>query len=442
MSYKYKKSLKIYNDLKEREQLPIEELQTQQIKQLKKILYYASENVPYYKQILKNNNIIVNGEIQLETLGDYQHIPLLTKEIIRQEGESLYSVNHQSRGSFENSSGGSTGEPTRFIQDINYLDHSHANIFLLKSWRGVDPFESTVYVWGAERDTFTGKKPFKHYIRDFILNINILNSFKMNAKIITNIISVLNRNKPKLIVAYAQSIYEIAKYAKQQNLSVSTQNAIQTGASTLYDFMRKEIEDVFKCKVFNHYGSREVGAIASECFTQNGLHILMDNVLIEIVDENGKPVENGEEGELVVTTLNNFSMPLIRYKIGDIGSISSYAPCSCGCNYPKLSNIAGRSIEVFKTLNGDIITPEYFIHLIGVVCNDNSIKTFQVIQKELDFIEIKIVKSMPVDKKILQEIEEKVKIVMGENCKIEYNFVKEIPKSPTGKYLYTISELN
>ena len=171
-----------------------------------------------------------------------------------------------------------------------------------------------------------------------------------------------------------------------------------------------------------------MGSIASECQNHDGLHILMEHTLVEVVDELGKRCLPGVEGEIVITTLNNYSMPLIRYKIGDMGVMSDKIQCNCGCNYPILQKISGRTNGVFKTKSGS---------------NRESIKNFQVIQKDLDFIKVKIVKKDGIEfnEEDISDIKNKIKLVMGINCKVVFEFVDKIKKTPNGKYLNTVSEI-
>ena len=116
----------------------------------------------------------------------------------------------------------------------------------------------------------------------------------------------------------------------EKSLPIRPQVAIMTSAGTLHPLMREKIETAFQCKVFNRYGSREVGDIASECEAHAGLHVFPSGNYIEIVDDQGHPVPNGEEGNILVTNLYNYAMPLIRYYIGDRGVLSRSDRCACG----------------------------------------------------------------------------------------------------------------
>lgn len=426
---------------RQRQNHPVSELRKFQLEKIDRLLNHAFKNVPYYHGLLAKTDLLVGGEIRVRDFEQFCQIPLMTKAIIRKQGNSLYSRDHALRKSYMNSSGGSTGEPVRILQDKNYLIARRAGFLLAKGWRGVGPFDSEVIIWGSELDTFKGKKPLKSHIQDFLRNRIMINSFKMTTDDMMKYIGILNRHKPAMIRAYADSIYEIAAFARKNNIRIEPQRAIHAAACTLHDFMRKAIEEVFNCPVYNHYGCREVGGIASECGRHNGLHLLMENNYVEVLDSNGKPCKPGDEGRIVVTCLNNYSMPVIRYEIGDLGVFADGDDCACGCTYPRLASVNGRTSEVFRTRDGRVISPIYFAHLLGVVYKDSSIKRFQIVQKDYDKVQIKMVRQSEAGEKLLDDIRGKVRIVMGKDCDVEYKFVDNIEETATGKFRHTISEV-
>ena len=246
-------------------------------------------------------------------------------------------------------------------------------------------------------------------MKEWLQNIKILNSFNMSEEKMSDYVGQINKYKPSLIEAYVQSIYELAKFIKKHNLKVYSPNGIITSAGTLYPEMRNLIEEVFKTKVFNRYGSREASALACSCRENNELHKNIFTKYTEILDKNLKPCKPGQIGDVYVTTLNNYSMPLISYKIGDM-AIPSDKKCSCGRGMPLIEKVIGRSMEVFKTKEGKIIPGEFFIHFIGVVYNKDAISKFQVIQKDYDQIRIKaIIKNSKEFKKIKSKINASIK---------------------------------
>ena len=190
-------------------------------------------------------------------------------------------------------------------------------------------------------------------------------------------ISILNISKPKLVVSYPEAIYCLAKFAENEGLSIIPQRAIMTAAGKLFPFMRRKIEQVFQCKVFDRYGSREVGDMACEIPGINGLWVAPWGNYLEIVDPEGNRVADGIEGDILVTSLTNYAMPLIRYNIGDRGVLSS--PARIKDKYSQiLQEVTGRSMDYFRTQNGAIINPGYF--MANLYYRD-WIAQYQIIQK-------------------------------------------------------------
>jgi phenylacetate-CoA ligase len=163
---------------------------------------------------------------------------------------------------------------------------------------------------------------------------------------------------------------------------------------------------------------------------------------IEILNDDLEPSEPDQPGKIYITTLNNFSMPLIRYDIGDMGVLSSEQTCSCGRGWPLIQKVIGRHIETFTTKDGRKIPGEFFIHFVGVVYNKNFVKRFQVVQKDYDYILVKLV---VLDAEKFEEhktdIISAIQRVMGQDCKVEFQYVEDIKPTATGKYLYTLSEV-
>jgi len=434
--------LKKYASLRVSSKFSKEENEQLQLQKLNQLLNHAYTHIPYYKKLFQECNLFVDGIIELSSIKQLRALPFLTKSIVRKEGENLYSDDHKLRKSFVESSGGSTGEPLLFLQDKQDNDNNIGNFYLAKSWRDSSPYDSEIVIWGASKDIFGDKKSLFDQFKDFCRNRIVLNSFKMPDSDLHHYIKLLNKHQPRLIIAYTQSIYELALFAQKNKIMIKKQFAIHAAAGTLHEYMRKTLEEVFQCPVYNHYGCRETGAISSECRAHDGQHIMMDHTLVEIIDENGNVLPDGEQGEVVVTTLDNYSMPLIRYKMSDIAIMKPYESCSCGCTYPKLQEVVGRTTDIFKTLNGDTVTPIFFKFLLGVRYNQGYIQSYQVIQESLELIVIKIVKNTEIPQEYLDTLTKKIKIVMGESCHVNYKFVDEIPKTETGKFLHTFSKIN
>lgn len=418
------------------EKLSQEELKRFQDDMLEKILLHSYKNVPYYHSILRDINVI--DENENVNIDNFDRIPILTKDIIRKEGKNLYSKDYKNRKYFENTSGGSTGEPVKFIQDKYYDDWNIATKIYFKIFVEQEIGDKELRLWGSERDILEGREKVSIRLRNWLYNRQELNSFRMSEKDMFAFVERWNKFEPRWIEAYVQSVYEFGKFIKENNLNIYSPKGVLTSAGTLYPEMKGLIEDVFQCKVFNRYGSREVGAVACNCEKSEKLHVAMWHNYLEILDTNSNVIKQGEMGNIYVTTLNNFSMPLIKYDIGDIAIKSEDKQCSCGRGMPLIKKVIGRDVNLFKTNEGVLIDGEYFTHLLYY---KNWIVKFQVVQKEFDFIKIYIILSDEKSESDMKEIVDKIKTVMGEDCKVEFEFVDDIEPLKSGKYLYTVSEI-
>ena len=402
---------------------------------LDRLLKHCQKSVPYYQHLM--------AEMGYQDWEDPQvflsRFPILTKEKIRQNFDSLRSEDLENRNWAYNSSGGSTGEPIRLIQDRQFTDYQMAIQWLSFNWAGRNLGEPAVHLWGSERDILHQTISLQKRILNRLTNDRYLNAFLMTPEKMRSYLQSLNSHPPKLIIAYVQSIYELAQFAISEHITVTPQEAVMTSAGTLYPFMRERIEAVFHCKVFNRYGSREVGDIACECSAHAGLHVFPWGNYIEIVDDQGKRVPNGVEGNILVTNLNNYAMPLVRYAIGDRGVLSESEQCSCGREGQILDRVSGRNVDVFVKRDGTLVDGEYFTHLLYY---KDWVQKFQVVQKDYSSVLFKIQKTQnnyqPWE---IDEIKAKTRVVMGEDCIVDFEFPKEIPPSRSGKYSYTITEV-
>jgi phenylacetate-CoA ligase len=404
---------------------------------LLEILEHCKKNIPYYRNVFDSL-----GDIELRK-GDpieiLKKIPTLTKDIIRRHFQDLQSKDLNERKWYYNTSGGSTGEPIRLIQDREYSSRGEAITYLHYWLVGHEIGERMVMLWGSERDILESSVRIKEKIKNSFWNIKWMNAFRMTPEKMKQYISLLDSSPPDLLLAYAQSIYELALFAERSGIRVASQRAIMTSAGTLYPFMREKIEEVFRCKVFNRYGSREAGPIACEHPGSGGLWVAPWGCYIEIVDEYGNPVPPGVEGDILVTSLINFAMPLIRYKIGDRGVLSPDSTTPSGLRGQILRKVSGRNVDMFKCRDGTLIDGEYFTHILYF---RDWVRKFQFIQKDFDMVAVNMVKA---DGKVpdgdLEDITGKIQVLLGKGCRVEYSFVEDISPSPSGKYRYTISEV-
>jgi phenylacetate-CoA ligase len=413
---------------------PVERRREMQFERLSRLLLHAARTVPHYRDTLIKSGLVRGNHVDMTRFRD---VPALTRDSLRTKFERLKSDDLASRTWFKNSSGGSSGEPVALLQDLDYENIGLATIEMHYTWAGRWPGEPFVKLWGSDRDVLRGTLGWRRKIGNFARNRTVLNSFQMSRTHMERYLRKLQRVQPVMIEAYAESIYELARYMNASNIQLSGVRNVVTGAGTLFPFIRSEIDCAFGCPTLNRYGSREVGAVAGERSAGAGLGVFSYTHLVEVVDDRGQPCGPGEEGEVVVTCLTNYAMPIIRYCIGDravVGeTISAPTP-----SVETLQTVTGRTMDAFVREDGSTIPGIFFAHFIGVVHNAGWLKKTQIIQRDYNSVLIKMVMAPP-PPGALDEIRNSLRLVMGSACQVDFEPVDEIPPSPSGKYRYTQS---
>jgi phenylacetate-CoA ligase len=403
---------------------------------LVRLLEHCRRSVPYYREVMGG----LGDSFRDDPVEYLRRFPILTKAIIRRRFDDLKSDDLSGRKWYFNTSGGSTGEPVRFIQDWEYATRAGAIKLLFSKLVGKELGESEMQLWGAIRDIDGGQVKWKTRLLDQLARTTLLSVFRMTPGQMRGHIERLNAKRPRLIVAYAEALYELAKFAEREGLEVLPQNAIITSASTLYPFMREKIEKVFRCRVFNRYGSREVGDVACERPGFQGLWIPPWAHYVEIVDDEGNRLPEGAPGEIAVTSLANFAMPLVRYRIEDRGIL---APAkAAGEKWPGqvFQEVLGKSYDLFVNEQGVVVEAAHFMPLLYF---RDWILRYQVVQKSPSHIVFRIVKGESEPKPgEFEEIQAKTKLIMGSDCRATFEFTDEIGPSPSGKYRFLISEVH
>jgi phenylacetate-CoA ligase len=405
---------------------------------LAELLRHAWSQVPYYRDTLQACGAVRDGRVNLDRFSD---IPLLTKEVIRAEGDRLRAkALPQGRKAYPNASGGSTGEPVRFWQDNGYWDATIAVRTYHFSTVGKQLGEREMKIWGNERDLFDGTLGWKATLQNWAYNRRFEQCWHLPEAQIQKILRDIDEWKPKLLWCYRDGIDAVAKYVLHHGLRPHAPAAIVLGGATVYPYMVQVIEQAFHSPAISAYGSREVGAVACQCLERAGHHIATSSNVVETIDAAGRSVV-GQDGELVITPLTNYAMPFLRYRIGDRGRLT-HDRCPCGRGFPLLESLSGRMIEVLVNAKGEQVDPIYFIQLVSVIFNRGFVRKFQVVQDEDGSLTLNVVLEASATQEAVQpnllEVLDKIRLVMGAGCPIEVKFVDDIPLSASGKHPYVV----
>lgn len=431
--FKRRKIAEHYFQALDTQWLPHDQLEQMQVQQLKLLLDHAGRYCPYYKKVFRDTKFVPES---LTSLSDILTLPMLTKDIIRDNFQSIVSEQHKHH-IWQSSTGGSTGQPLQFA----YTKESYEWRFAMSkrgyAWAGAPPGSKQAYIWSIQLGNVGILKQLKERLHHFIDRQIYFNNFDFDEKAMSACLKTLNRYKPDCIISYTYPLYNFARYIEENAGLQFAPKGIICAAEKIYPYQRETIEKVFGTKVFNTYGSREFMLIAAECEKHEGLHVSTENLIVEIIKDDSTPAQEGETGKIVVTDLHNYGMPFIRYEIGDLG-VATNKKCSCGRGLPLIADVSGRSVDMLKTPAGKMVTGVFFPHLLK---DFPDIQRFQVIQERLDCLVIKLVPDGKIQESTMQQIDMEIRKVMGPSMTINYEVVDDIPLNATGKHRVTISKL-
>jgi len=421
---------KLYKGIKLTEKVQyesVEKLASIQEEKFKKLIDHAKKNVPYYKDKLD----------AIYKVSDISNIPILTKDIIKEFNETIKATNLEKSRFMANSTSGSTGESTHFYSDKEYSYKKGANL-RGDSWAGLNYGEKSLHFWGAERDIDKSKSFYKKIKHKYITKQLILSTYHMSENDLKEYINIYNEYKPKVIISYPTPLHHLAQYIEENKIKIWIPKGIITSAETLFPFQREKIEKVFKTKIFNRYGCREVGNIAAECEEHNGLHIYVDRFVVEVVNAKGEECKAGELGELLITDLDNYVFPLIRYKIGDLGVLSDRI-CDCGRNLPLLEKVEGRVFDLIVGVNGNTVAGTFWTLLRNKI---KGFKKFQILQEETNKLKVIIENNKEIQEGFESHLTNLIKEKLGNGMQITIEKVNAIPLTKTGKHRWIISNIS
>ncbi|WP_089152973.1 phenylacetate--CoA ligase family protein [Thalassotalea crassostreae] len=409
------------------------ELEYYQWKQLTRLLKHCWNNIPYYKNLWLKHGITNIDEIK--SMEDFNALPVLTKNDVTNHFSQLV-YNTSNKANIKKSTGGSTGQPFHF--ELDYLSNEKRQAIMWRgyNWLGAGLGAKALFLWGTGVGEESLLRKWKEQLYHRFYNRKILNTFTMCDKNMMGYIDEINQYQPEALVCYTTPVYELARYIIREKITVHSPKSILTGAEALLDFQKETIEKAFKAPVYNTYGCREFMLIAAVCKENNSLHINSDHLLVETINHDGKRIQN-DIGDIVITDLSNYGMPLIRYVTGDTGSLTD-KPCACANPLPVLKKISGRKLDIIKCPSGNIIPGELFPHLLKEV---KSILKFQVIQKTIDSITINLVVSAKFNDNDKTFIENEIHKYDDNQLTIHFNFVNSIPLTVSGKHRVTICEI-
>jgi phenylacetate-CoA ligase len=407
----------------------IKDLQWQRLQTL---LDHAYKTCPFYTKHFKRVDI---NPSDIRTPADMLRVPILTKSEIQNYFDELKSNCYREEDLIRDKTGGSTGSPLVFYYNKERVYSRAAAAARHDRWTTWDIGKKMALLWGAASD-LSGFNNIKGQIRNAVLNRKIvLDASSITEEQLRQFVKTVKRYKPNYFLSYANAMVLFARFIKENNITGIHPTAIITSAEVLTSDNRSLIENVFGCKVYNRYGCREFSVIASECSHHMGMHINAENLYVEFV-KNGRHADPGETGEIIITDLLNYGMPMIRYKIGDMGSPIDKT-CTCGRGLPLMNMIGGRVTDFIVTPDGKLVSGVAIATY--VITNIAGIKQIQFVQETKEHVKIRLVRNNDFSGETLDKLNKNIVKFLGDKIKSEIEYVYNIPSEQSGKYLFSIS---
>lgn len=426
-----------YRELKRSQWLSSAELKELQERKLRRLVDHAYRHVGYYRQRWGELGLRPEDIRSLEDLGK---LPLLDKATVR---ENLYfdllSDNHDKRRILKVATSGSTGEPFVCYADQHQLEIRWAATLRSLEWTGYRFGDRQARLW-HQTIGMSWLQVLRERIDALFFRRLFVPAFEMSEASLERFVRRLVRHRPVLIDGYAESFNYLADYLKSRRIEGLRPRGIVSSAQTLPDESRSAIEGAFGTRVFDKYGSREFSGIAYECEAHEGHHVVGESYVVEVLKD-GRPARPGEVGEVVVTDLNNFCLPFIRYRIGDLAvAMDPGEACPCGRGLPRLGRIEGRVQSIILGADGRAVPGSFFLHLLKDY--DYLVRQFQVVQEEPGTVVLKVVKGPRFDSGPFEsEVLGTLRRYLGRETRIEVAFVEAIPLVRTGKRQVAVSKI-
>lgn len=416
--------------LKKMQWMRKQDLEKIQLKKLRTMIKYAYDYVPHYHELL--NSAKIKPE-DIKCKRDLQKIPLTSKEDIQRNYLRIIARGIDLAKCSMVSTTGSTGKPLKIFYDDIIDNHSCA------LWRYVF-LECGLYFGDTLVDIHAlSGRPYVKPL--FSLRQARARAYMKKAEVslynpMSRNIEILEKIRPDAIYTFPSVLAILGKAVAEEEISEIRPKLVFTIAETVTQHCRKIVQEAFGVNINDIYGSAEFERLAFECNEHTGLHIIPDSVL-EFLKE-GEAVNFGEEGEIVVTGLYNYVMPLIRYRIGDVG-VPSDERCNCGRNFPLIRTVVGRTDDFLVLPSRTIISPRN----INVIEDVPGILQYQTVQEKTDRFVVKVVKGEGFGEDTINQIKEIIRAgCLGEDVTVDVKIVDEIPKERTGKIRTIISKVN
>jgi phenylacetate-CoA ligase len=397
---------------------------------LRRFVDYAYKHVGYYRHLMDERGVCPED---IKLVDDLRVLPYLTKQVIRSHFQQLQAIPRPPRTQ-SISTGGSTGAPTTVLVSMDSHGFAEAARLRAHGWFGLQPGDREMVLWGSPIEL--GRQSRWRESRDRLLNSRLLSAFDLSEPALARYVERIYAFRPLKLYGYASALAYLANYMLKSGkvLDSNWPKAIFATAEPLLPDQRKSIQEAFHCTAVTEYGARDAGLIAHEC-PAGRLHFNAERIIVEIDEQKQFAVPG--KGEIVITNLLSNAMPLIRYRTGDVGQLDP-RPCSCGRGLPLLRYVEGRQTDFLVTPSGRVL---HALAIIYPIREAPGVAEFQVIQHRAEEVTLRVVADSNFSDEVCNTLVAKVRLALGNEVSVKIEKVSNIPRLPSGKFRYVISEI-
>ena len=400
---------------------------------LEALLAYCWANIPYYQTHWRQAGLTDFRDVR--NMRDFTALPILTKDAIREHWDNLIAADYR-KTLLVKATSGSTGAPLRLGYDRESYERRVAVMHRGYSWAGARMGDRTVYLWGTPAYPPPRLQRLKERAYHAAFNRRMLNVDVLDDEILSKHLETINHFKPDVIVTFVAAMDLLAQHVLERGLQAHQPKRILCAAETLHPQQRERIEHAFHAPAYNTYGCREVMLIASECDVRQGLHVNADHLVAECIPTSMNADASTGAGEVVLTDLHNYGMPLVRYANGDLAT-PSHSTCSCGRGLPLWQKVDGRILDALRGPDGRFVPGE---HIVGIFMGMPGVRQFQVVQRGPRKLEVRLIPDATFRHESLPPVRERLVHSFGEGMEFEFTLHDEIPSGPGGKRRVTVRE--
>ena len=424
-------TMAILRQMQSEQRLAPAQLAERQQQRLQAFLTHLVSTVDFYQALFRDLNLLP-GDIR--TVEDLQRLPLLDKATMRRNLDRMLSSRAQRVT--KSATGGSSGEPLIFYLGPTRIASDVAARCRAESWFGVGVGDPEIVVWGSPLEI--SKQDRARLFRDWIMRTRLLSAFEMSPATMDRYLDEIAHSRCRRIFGYPSSIALLCERARKTGRDFTRLGvrAVFVTAEYLWDHWRQIIAETFACPVANGYGGRESGFIAHEC-PAGSLHVTADRMVVEIVDAAGKALPPGQSGEIVVTHLDTWEMPLLRYRTGDIAAWAGRT-CPCGSALPILDRLEGRKTDFIVAPDGRIM---HGLSLIYVLRETPGLAQFRIVQNSLTDFDVELVRVEGYDSGSEAQIRSGFGRRLRAPVTVRIHYREAIPPLASGKFQFVVSHV-